>query len=216
MAFGLSSVFEVPKDTMVVGYVTPIPTGCVINIQHLVFKNDMQALREILLKNISKDGFHGFDVHVTPQLFLRKRYHAKRRQAADALSLHFFAKKDASFSIEYHRTFEEASDTAVATSPMDGGDSGTGDKDTDEEHKTDDVDRPTKALRDGLENQMALQIHSQTTTINDNDLITEMFKSMQEMQSAQMKSIQEIQSTQQEMQLTQQDMRHKIDELEKL
>eukprot|EP01083_Nonionella_stella_P185548 676863_1 len=178
MAFGLSSVFEVPQQTIVIGYVTPVPTGCVIHIQHLVFKNDMHALREKLLKDISKDGFRGFDVHVTPQLFVSKRYDAKRREAADALSVHFFGKKDASFSIEYHSTFEAASDTTGTLK-----DDGTSDN---EEHKTNDID--------GLENQMALQMHS---TMNDTDMMTEMFKVIQEIHSAQ------------------QEMRHKIDALEK-
>eukprot|EP01083_Nonionella_stella_P308311 1087137_1 len=249
MSEALASVFEVPTKTIVIGFVTSVPTGCVIHIQHFIFNDDMQALRGKLLKEINDGlGTRGFDVQVTPELFIRSKYDKKRRKAADALSLHFFGKRDRSFSVEYHRKLDEASDNAITPATPDPDAkielvlTASAVSDTGEERKTDfhqddpnEVgvahiemmafnDTGVKITDNGL--KTPIEQHSQPT--KNDDMIGEMFKSMQEMQSIQMKSIQEMQSTQKEMQSSQSaqmksmqemqstihHMRHKIDELE--
>eukprot|EP01083_Nonionella_stella_P317665 1157779_1 len=112
LSLALSFVFEVPQQTIEVGYVTIVGTGCVINIQHFVFNDDMQVLREKLLKQMGHSGYYEFDLQITPHQFVKHCYETYQRQIADVLSLHFFDEKNDLFYVEYHSKFEEASKMA--------------------------------------------------------------------------------------------------------
>eukprot|EP01083_Nonionella_stella_P139707 426756_1 len=110
MAFALSSAFQSTPKSIEVGFVTLMGNGCVINIQHFVFEDDMENLREKLRKKLKNAGarFHGIDVQVTSDMFVENLYDIHRKPVADALSYHFFDHVDGSFSVSYHKTYKKA------------------------------------------------------------------------------------------------------------
>ena len=109
MALGekLCTVFEIPKKSIEIGFVTENVKGCIIHIQHSIFKDNLDELRDELYSQQLGEMGQGFVFNITPELFAQNIYQIYAEQVNDIFRAHFRI-DDRNFMATYHKSYKDA------------------------------------------------------------------------------------------------------------
>eukprot|EP01083_Nonionella_stella_P019334 53772_1 len=104
LAERICTVINIPNKSIEIGFVTPHANGCVIHVQHSIFEENLERVKNRLYKGAMHQGFH---VQITPELYVRNLYELHRAQITDVLKAHFEI-DDNDFTATYFERYEDA------------------------------------------------------------------------------------------------------------
>eukprot|EP01084_Bolivina_argentea_P301774 520717_1 len=105
----LSSVFKIPNKSIEIGFVTPNRNGCIIHLQHSIFKDDMNSLKQKIFSQQMHPMNEGYNIQITPQLYISNLYESYANDINEVLSDHF-SFDHTKFISTYHKTYDSAND----------------------------------------------------------------------------------------------------------
>ena len=164
----LCKVFNISNKSIEVGYVTPNSNGCVVHIQHSIFKDDLEELKKKMFTTQSMN--QGFNIQITPQLYTENVYNLHEDEINQVFLQHFGIDGHM-FKATYYETYEAANNNAKFSRPNSlnrlGSISGTQKDDEGDSTKTGHLGKDHLANR--LMTSMVLQEERRKSLIEDNE-----------------------------------------------
>ena len=103
----LCTVFNLPNKSIEIGFVTPNVRGCIIHVQHSIFKKELDEHRDKIFALQLGEMNQGLIFNVTPDLFAESIYDLHRFAVTQVLKDHFQIDDD-NFIATYHKRHEDA------------------------------------------------------------------------------------------------------------
>eukprot|EP01083_Nonionella_stella_P111055 325541_1 len=109
----LSVSFGVSNKSIEIGYVTLNQHGCTIHIQHSIFKEDLETLRNKIFQNRKMDGYN---IQITEDLYIKNLFDLSRGDIVLALVNHFHLDTvEKQFTVRYHKQIDQIQDSHTTT-----------------------------------------------------------------------------------------------------
>ena len=110
----LASCLCVSNTSIEVGYVTSVTFGCIIHIQHAIFKGELNNLtQQIFSENVSDmsdDLSLGLNF-----IYIKRLYECQQSNVDSVLREHFGMSDDKFMTVKYYKKYEEAMDRKGVT-----------------------------------------------------------------------------------------------------